>query len=470
MHEQKGMWFLAAGLLVGGIGCEGPAGPAGTNGTNGEDGDEGPPGDPGQDGLNGNVGEVGPEGDVGPIGPDGRPLTGRELSEELRGWTPEVRERLNEMMDTLGVRAASWDPHRRPVAVFDWDNTIMKNDIGDATMFYMLRHDAILQPPGRDWATTSLHLTSEARVALNAACDALAEPGEPLPTSTNTACADEIFNIYYEGATSPAAGADEAFDPPSTTTIESGYAWAAQLQAGHTPEEVRDLARNAYDQNAWAPHGDTQTVGSADDVRGWVRIYEQMTDLIASLQDNGFDVWIVSASPQFNIEVMAELVGVPADHAIGIRNVIDDGVLTARLQGCGPFADGDDELITYNRGKRCWINKVVFHMPPESQLDRSADMTQRIAFAAGDSDTDVAFLQDATFLKLAINRKKTQIMCNAYSNAGGTWVVQPMFIDPASQGDGFDCDAALDQDGNLIADENGDAMADQADLVFELGE
>ena len=41
---------------------------------------------------------------------------------------------------------------------------------------------------------------------------------------------------------------------------------------------------------------------------------------------------------------------------------------------------------------------------------------QRQVFAAGDSDTDIEFLRDATY-KLVINRNKTELMCHAYYNA-----------------------------------------------------
>src|SRR6185295_9974342 len=89
-----------------------------------------------------------------------------------------------------------------------------------------------------------------------------------------------------------------------TLTTNEGYAWLARLLAGHAPEEVAELARHAYAENAAAPIGATQTVGTRS-VTAWVRIYPQMRDLVATLQEDGFDVWIVSASPQAVVEVVA---------------------------------------------------------------------------------------------------------------------------------------------------------------------
>jgi hypothetical protein len=51
-------------------------------------------------------------------------------------WYGDNRERIDAMLDDIGAA-----PAQRTVAVFDWDNTIIKNDVGDATMFWMLRHE-----------------------------------------------------------------------------------------------------------------------------------------------------------------------------------------------------------------------------------------------------------------------------------------------------------------------------------------
>ena len=37
--------------------------------------------------------------------------------------------------------------------------------------------------------------------------------------------------------------------------------------------------------------------------------------------------------------------------------------IAANFLGCGNVADGNKTLITYDQGKRCWINKVIFKEP-----------------------------------------------------------------------------------------------------------
>ena len=52
---------------------------------------------------------------------------------------------------------------------------------------------------------------------------------------------------------------------------------------------------------------------------------------------------------------------------------------------------------------------------------------------AGDSEGDFFFLKDATEARLVINRNKTELMCHAYANSDGKWLINPMFIHPKPQ-------------------------------------
>ncbi|MEU2833637.1 haloacid dehalogenase-like hydrolase [Streptomyces lavendulae] len=385
------------------------------------------------------------------------------------GWYGDNQARLQQLIDRYG----SCNPYRpsreKSVAVFDWDNTVVKNDVGDATMFWLLRNGKIRQPAGGDWTTTSRYLTPAAAQALATACGPLARPGAPLPTGTpaGAPCADELNAVYGTAATRTGAAAFAGWDH---RTIEPAYAWLPQLTQGWTASEVRGFAAAARTENLAAPVGTKQQVGTTT-ATGWVRYYDQQRDLIKGLQKAGFDVWISSASPQPVVEVWAQGVGVKADHVIGIRNTTRNGKLTAHLQGCGSVKDGADTMITYIDGKRCWINKEVFGVRGPA-AEKVQPASRRQVFAAGDSDTDISFLRDATALRLVVNRNKNELMCRAYDNSDGKWIVNPMFIEPKKQKTSpYPCSTTgyTDHDGTAGPVRRGDTsvIPDQTDSVFQ---
>ena len=353
-------------------------------------------------------------------------------------WYGDNAARLEALIADRGIRAESYDPSQPPIAVFDWDNTVIKNDIADMVIFWTLNNNLILQPPGRDWTRVTPLLSAAAVAGLARACDAQAEPGQPLVTDqtddASRACADAILAVYYDGV---APSGEDAYTVDETDTLETAYGLAVQLQAGYTGAEIRAFAEQARDFALNQPIGATQTVGTGT-YNAYIRVYDQMRDLISVMQDNGFDVWVVSASSQFIVEPFAAEVGIAADHVIGVRASLDGaGQAEYTFQGCGTYADGNTAIITFRQGKRCWINKVIFGVTEgAAQLDSPSPLS----FTAGDSSTDLWMLGDAEDLRLVLNRNKTEVMCHAYENADGKWLINPMFIEPKGQkADGYAC-------------------------------
>lgn len=383
------------------------------------------------------------------------------------GWYGANQARIQRVIDRYGNCA----PHHRdgraaPVAVFDWDNTVIKNDVGDATMFWLLRNSRIRQPEHGDWRTTSRYLTDAAARSLRAACPDGTGPDRTLPTATYTACADEILSVYSEAATT---SGQDAFIGYDRRTMEPSYAWLAQLTHGWTAAQVRAFAAAARAENLAAPVGATQRVGSTTDATGYVRYYDQQRDLIRTLRRAGFDVWIVSASPQPVVDIWARGVVAPGN-VIGIRSTTERGRYTSHLGSCGTERPGDDAQITYIDGKRCWINKEIFGVRGAA-ASRVQAPTKRPVFAAGDSDTDVSMLRDATGLRLALNRNKAELMCRSYDDADGRWLVNPMFIGPKGRMDGvYPCATAgytaSDGTSRPVRRGDGSVIPDQQDTVF----
>ncbi|MEU1781852.1 MULTISPECIES: haloacid dehalogenase-like hydrolase [Streptomyces] len=378
-------------------------------------------------------------------------------------WYGDNRAKLQKMIDERGTCSGKRGP--RPVAAFDWDNTVVKNDITDATLAWALKHDKILRPA--HWTDTNAFLTPAADKALTKACGTAVRVGRPLPTSKNTACADEIFEIREKSKTM--AGEDAFAGDWNHRRTVPGYAWIPQLFAGHTPAALTSFARQARAEQLAAPVGATQKVGTHT-LAGYVRYYDQQKDLIRTLKAAGFDVYIVSASSEPIAEAWSDGVGLDAKHTIGIRNVTKHGRLTPVIKGCGGVETGRGDALPYMDGKRCMINQEIFKIKGAAAW-KQQDPAHRIALGAGDADTDVTFVNDATGAHVAINRNKSELMCRAFDDADGRWVANPMFIDPMPRKAGtYPCSTtgATAADGSKVPVRraDGSVIPDQVDLAF----
>jgi len=380
-------------------------------------------------------------------------------------WYGTNRETLDGWIGSEGCTSPGYRHRRKPIALFDWDNTVVKNDVGDAITFHLISNDKVVQPPNQDWKRTSRYMTDAAASALSLACGTSVAAGQPLPTSTNTACADEMLGIYIDGKT---RGGAAAFAGWNYRRMEPTYAWTAQLLAGYTHAEVRQMALDAVLPKLAAPQGTTQVVGTRT-VNGWIRIYDQLQDLINVLESNGYELWVITASPQDVVGALAPLTGIPASRVVGIRSLTDaSGRLTYDFEGCGPVPDGDSSMISYIEGKRCWVNKIIFGDHTKHAIERRP-VDKRAVFGFGDSDTDIEFMRDTKY-KLALNRNKKELMCFAYNNEHDSWRVNPMFLEPkAAQAALYRCSTTACLDANGVGtpcrDEADQVIPDQLDTV-----
>lgn len=383
-------------------------------------------------------------------------------------WYGDNAKLIQAAIDKYG--RCSWPggraPKVKPYAVFDWDNTVIKNDISDQTIFWMLRNDRILQPPGRNWHNTSRFMTVAGAKALRKACGSLARPGKPLPTSTDVRCADEILSVRK---TTRTTGGEAVFAGANERYMEAMYAWVGQIMQGYTPAQVRRIAAQARTAALKAPIGATQQVGSSTET-AWIRYYPEMNDLIRTLKKAGIEPWVVSASPKEFADVWGPGVGIDSAHTIGIEQLLRKGKLTGHLRGCGGLPDGSDAIMTYIDGKRCFINQTILGVKGPRAL-RAMPRALRPIVAGGDATTDVTMVRDAIGAHVVLNRNRDELMCHAYDNADGRWAVNPMFIQPLPQKQGlYPCSttAYIDAHGNPgpVRRNDGSIIPDQADTVF----
>lgn len=98
-------------------------------------------------------------------------------------------------------------------------------------------------------------------------------------------------------------------DPPKA------YLWLAQISGGYPIEQVRAWAKQAVAQ-------------------GKSNVFLSQKNLIAWLQAQGVEVFIVTASVQWAVEPAAHLVGINSDHVLGIQTKVNSqGILTEEQHG-----------------------------------------------------------------------------------------------------------------------------------------
>lgn len=141
-----------------------------------------------------------------------------------------------------------------------------------------------------------------------------------------------------------------------------GYAWAVTIMAGLREAEVKRWADAFFRQFFLS------------------RIYGPQKDLIARLQKNGTQVWIVSASNRWIIQAGAPHVGVDPGQAIGIDLEVEKGLLTDRLK----------LPVTYRAGKVEAIKTFIGRQP---------------LLACGDSGGDRDMLEYSSSLALLITHQ-----------------------------------------------------------------
>ena len=97
--------------------------------------------------------------------------------------------------------------------------------------------------------------------------------------------------------------------------------------AGMTPEEIEMMGYNCYHKS----------------YRG--KMYPEMKELIANLKEYGFEVWILTASPELLYQkFMSEELGIPVTQILGAKCVVANGRTTGEI--IPPIPQDDGKAVT----------------------------------------------------------------------------------------------------------------------------
>jgi phosphoserine phosphatase len=109
------------------------------------------------------------------------------------------------------------------------------------------------------------------------------------------------------------------------------------------------------------------------------KFYPQMRTLLADLEAYGFEVWVVSASPELLYQgFVHEALGIPVERILGVRSVVRNDTVTATLVYPVPQDAGKAEVI-------------------------QTFIKARPLFAAGNSRGDMEMMNQSAGLKMIVN-------------------------------------------------------------------
>jgi phosphoserine phosphatase len=292
-------------------------------------------------------------------------------------WTEENRRALEEMLGR--------EHKHLPIAVLDWDGTCMQGDIAEVIYHQLCEELGFrFETPGFwDWIT------------------------EPVPT--NTICA-----AYQDYCAHPTAENKLRLRIHFERLRQSLYegeddgaicAWETGILIGWTLAEARQYARQVFARELIRlPRCETLALdGEKLEFKRELRLRAEMQELIRTMQNAGWDVWVISASAQWLVEVAAEWYGIPPSRVVGMRRQIVDGRISGTVLPPISFSDG--KLDAY----QTFVNRT---RPP--------------TFAAGDSLYDWKLLEWADEARLLVEPVPDKLRDFAHwrRSEGETWLFQ----------------------------------------------
>ncbi|HZR18015.1 MAG TPA: HAD family hydrolase [Verrucomicrobiae bacterium] len=235
--------------------------------------------------------------------PSGKPALNKTVCRlRANGWDPEARRSLQQVLRKGAGQ-------RLPV-VFDFDNTIVSGDIGEAVLAFL----------GRSGRLTLANISPSLGPAVNIG-------GKSLGTVQD--CADIMQ--YYEALLAPTV-----HGKADATPLANGYIWATQALEGLSLAEVVQATAGAC--SALDLNGRVRTRRTQAHTHRYPapRFRQEMVELIAELLRLEYQPWIVSASNVWSVRwIVAHVLnpllaergskpGLRPQNVIGVATLLED--------------------------------------------------------------------------------------------------------------------------------------------------
>ncbi len=299
-------------------------------------------------------------------------------------WNQRNYDALNQFL--AGVRPDE-------IAVFDWDNTCIFNDIGEAllrrlTFDLAFRIDAETMAamiPDRINGVDRVRLKGKpfSLKKMKKAVFLAYEKLKADPAPARKARINEDYRIFTSGL----LALNRALEETPGIGCEYAYPWVNTLLQGLSPAELEAMAAGVIRRELEEPLRRHSLQDPLERWRyGWIagiRIYPEMKALAQELADHGAMVVVSTASNRQLVEKMVDVTGFPCRRVIGMELTMENGRFGAELQA--------GLLPNLGRGKVANIRKQLGREP---------------VLAAGDSENDAEMLSSfpTTRIRLIIQR------------------------------------------------------------------
>ncbi len=202
-----------------------------------------------------------------------KPVSANQINLINANWNLKTKQNLEKLLTKNAGKGKK--------VIFDFDNTTVSRDIGDAT-FAQLVKDGQINPENFKEISPTFTIDGK-EISLTSEVD-ITEYYEKIQESTS----------HDQNDKSPAI---------------NGYAWVVQIMAGKTPFDITEAAKKAFKNNE-ASKDRQLSIESKIDVTSGKTSYRvpfyhpETVNLIGNLLLNGYDVYVISASNVWSIRYM----------------------------------------------------------------------------------------------------------------------------------------------------------------------
>ncbi|MCB1324308.1 MAG: haloacid dehalogenase-like hydrolase [Leptospiraceae bacterium] len=232
-------------------------------------------------------------------------------------WNPQVHEQLVRLLDGPPGLAA-----------FDFDNTLIFNDLGEAVMNYLVLQALLAGDREEFWQGLS------------------EEPVRPdidrLRGWWNSYRDTEDESDYLRFADALLSTYDRTYHEVG---LEAAYRWSRFIFAWQNAEELKKISRHVLDDELLQTPRE-EKLPSGYVVNRGIRIYAEVKQLMHTLRGRGWELRVVTASPREVIQAVIGDWGLQPEQVLGMQLSRDsNGMLLPEILEPMPFQAGKVELL-----------------------------------------------------------------------------------------------------------------------------